>query len=355
MRRGLMKWREDELSADDIGARVGLLRSMMAERKLEAFISYTTLVRPAAVHYLTGFTPYWSDGLLLVDRGTDAPVFVTALSKRVGKWLGGVNPTCEIMHAPRPGRKIGEILARKGVRRVGALELDMIPGEHIEDLNAAARLELMEAGDLFAAVRARPSASETRLASRAEAIARRAFEELSAQATTVGDIAGPLERSVRSQGAEECYIAVAPDLAHDMRLARHHGRNPLGEIFAARISVAYNGVWTRFTRTMRRGAAYTETAATAPLRMTSDVDLSQPLADQIAASAIAARVSLTSWAVESPSGTRPLVRLAAKGYSGSIAAPYGVLSLSGRDSDGGPFLFSGLVVAGAARKDREAA
>jgi Xaa-Pro aminopeptidase len=354
MRRGLMKWREDELSADAVGARVALLRDGLVDRGLEAFLCYTTLVRPAAVHYLTGFTPYWSDGLLLVDAKGGSPVFVTALSKRVGKWLHGVNPTCEIMHAPRPGALIGKILVKRGIRRLAVLELDMMPGALVEDLTAASGFELVKANDLFAAIRARPSPSEIRLASQAEAIARHAFEELSADATTVGEIAGPLERVVRGQGAEECYIAVAPDLHKGSQLARHHHTSPLGEAFAARISVAYNGVWSRFTRTMRRGTPYAETHSARLQAIVSDLDLSQPVSEQLAASIKSTPISLDSWSIEAPVGTRPLLQVAANGHQGLIVAPYGVLSLSGHDGEG-PFLFSGLVVPRMMQEAREAA
>lgn len=141
MRRGLMQWREDELSADDVGERIDALRKAMKADRLDAFVAYTTLVRPAAVNYFTGFTPYWSDGLLLVlPQGR--PQFVTALSKRVGNWLGSVNPTCDILHSPKPGKLIGDKLREAGAKGVGAVELDMMPGILIEDLIAASSSQL---------------------------------------------------------------------------------------------------------------------------------------------------------------------------------------------------------------------
>ncbi len=51
---------------------------------MDAFVIYTNNTRPSAVNYVTGFTPYWSDALMLIGK-TGAPVFATALSQaRVG-------------------------------------------------------------------------------------------------------------------------------------------------------------------------------------------------------------------------------------------------------------------------------
>ena len=81
---------ENELPQGVLAARLDGLRAVMARDGLDAFVCYTNLVQPSAVTYLTGFTPYWSDGLLLVPR-SGAPVFATALSKRVAGWIASTN------------------------------------------------------------------------------------------------------------------------------------------------------------------------------------------------------------------------------------------------------------------------
>ena len=68
MRRGLMGWDEAELPRSVLTARLERLQAAMAHQGLEALILYTNLVRPAAVCWLTGFTPYWIESLLLVPR-----------------------------------------------------------------------------------------------------------------------------------------------------------------------------------------------------------------------------------------------------------------------------------------------
>ena len=102
MRRGLMGWNAKELPREALEERIARLRAAMASGGLDGFILYTNLVQPSAVTYLTGFTPYWSDGLLLVPK-SGAPVFATALSKRVANWIASTNPLSEIVNTPKPG------------------------------------------------------------------------------------------------------------------------------------------------------------------------------------------------------------------------------------------------------------
>lgn len=351
MRRGLMKWREDELSLADVTARVERLRAAMSANGLDAFLAYTTLVRPAAVQYFTGFTPYWSDGLLLIAR-EGKPTFVTALSKRVGNWLAGVNPTSEIAHAPRPGRKIAEVLAQNDVRRLGVLEPDMLPGTLVADLVDGTGIEIADAGEIFASVRAEPNAAETRLAARAEAIALSAFECIIADAASVGDVAGPLELAVRNAGAEECYIALAPDLGQEGLLGRHHGSTGLGEVYAVRISIAYNGVWTRVTRTLRKGEAYNRARFEALAKLADGLDPTLPMAAQIAAGR--GLLEIDGWTLEAPVGTRPLARVAYQDVDEGVRIPYGVITLRGREG-GEPYVHSALILPGSTQDRRSAA
>src|ERR1700693_546498 len=131
MRRGLMAWGGNELPQGVLMERIEGLRAVMNRGGLDGFIFYTNLVQPSAVTYLTGFTPYWSDGLLLVPNSgakPGAPIFATALSKRVAGWISSTNPVSEIVNTPKPGGAVGRRLAADGARRVGVLELDRLPG-----------------------------------------------------------------------------------------------------------------------------------------------------------------------------------------------------------------------------------
>src|SRR3954467_8567831 len=137
MRRGLMAWNPQELPLEVLDARIARLRVRMKSAGLDAFIIYPNLVRPSAVTWLTGFTPYWSEGLLLVPM-TGRLAFATALSNRVADWIRATNPVSDVVSTPRPGTLLGERLAKDAsVKRLGVLELDALPSGLADDLGAA--------------------------------------------------------------------------------------------------------------------------------------------------------------------------------------------------------------------------
>lgn len=257
MRRGLMRWEPDELPLGVLEERIGRLREAMRDDGLDALVLYTNLVRPSAVHYLTGFTPYWSEGLLLVER-EGPPIFATALSKRVAEWIRSVSPVGEIINTPQPGAVLGKRLAADpSVKRVGILELDMFPSGPYGDLSGAAPgREFVDATFLVAGVRRLKDAAERRLLARAGAIARASLQVVDpASAVDAGAAAGAVEKHARLEGAEEAYIAVAPDLAAERRMIRAAPSLRLGNLFALRASIAYKGHWVRRIRTFARDAA----------------------------------------------------------------------------------------------------
>lgn len=328
MRHGLMAWREDELSRSDVLERQRRLQAAMAAAGLDAVIVYTNHVRSAGVTFLTGFTPYWSDALLLLPaKGQTA--LATALSKRVGNWIRSTSPTVEVLHSPQPGRLVGEKLATDGGRRIGVVELDHMPGGLVEEIRAAASVDLVDASELFAGVRAVPDAAELRLATKADAIAAAAFAQAPARPTLVGDVTEALELSVRNAGAEECYVASAPDLQVDARLARTKGKTSLGTYFAVRLSVAYNGVWIRRTESFARAgmdAVLTDLSRWAA-GLADTIRLTAPLQPQIVGLEVPATLRIEDWTLEAPVGTRPLARVAAQAGQPARQPPYGVLSL----------------------------
>src|SRR5262249_61084590 len=103
----------------------------MAHDRFDAYLLYTNLVRPAAVCWLTGFTPYWIESLLLVP-GSGTPMLATALSKRVADWVKTTAWLDEIVNTPKPGTAVGQRLATLGAKRVGGLELDALPAGAFE-------------------------------------------------------------------------------------------------------------------------------------------------------------------------------------------------------------------------------
>jgi hypothetical protein len=308
MRRGLMGWNAEELPVATLEARLSRLRDEMDGAGMDAFVIYTNNVRPSAVTHLTGFTPYWSDALMLVQQ-TGAPIFATALSKRVSEWIRTTDPMSEIVNTPKPGTLLGErIKSDPLIRRVGVLEYDTLPAGLADDLAAAApAIEWIDGTALFKGLRRTVDEPERKLLARADALAVAALREAeTGQAKDAGTLAGLVEQHARLAGAEEAYIAVASDLAADRRLNRTSQPTPLADRFAVRASVAYKGCWVRRTRTFAKdgGAAKAETWLDG---VALALEAGTPIAAQLAA-----RIkelpgaSLLSWMAESCVGSYPL-------------------------------------------------
>ena len=281
MRRGLMGWSAEELPVAAIEARLARLRSAMQSAGLDAFVVYTNNTRPSAVCWLTGFTPYWSDALLLVGKA-GAPMFATALSKRVSEWIRTTDPVSDIVNTPRPGTLMGERLAKDKAKRVGVLEYDTLPAGFADDMETAAPdVEWVDGTALFSALRREPDEPERKLLARADAIAVAALREAdTGKARDAGTIAGLIEQSARLAGAEEAYIAVAPDLVADRRLNRTSQPTPLAERFAVRASISYKGCWVRRTRTFAKDTAKADAWLNGVAR---SLEAGKPISAQLAA------------------------------------------------------------------------
>jgi hypothetical protein len=323
MRHGLILWREEELSLADVKARQMRLQQAIAAAGLDGVLIYTNHVRSAGVTYVSGFTPYWSDGLVLVLRD-GLPIFLTALSKRVGEWVKSVAPTFEVAHSPFPGKLAGERLAQLKAKRLGVVELDRMPGGVVDEILSVLPVELSDATELFTAVRGKADRAELDLVRRTDDIAREAFKAGDINGRFAGDFTGPVERAVRLAGAEECYVAVAPDLSTDRRFIRT-GRQELGRTFAVRLSIAYNGVWVRRIETF---SAVSEIAA----RLSSvSAELDQaspafPANGSISAFSLPNGAELIDWHLEAPHGTRPLKVVADAQTPLATPVPYGILT-----------------------------
>jgi hypothetical protein len=311
MRRGLMGWDEAELPRSALSARLERLQAAMAREGFDALLLYTNLVRPAAVCWLTGFTPYWIESLLLVPA-SGAPMLATALSKRVADWIRTTAWLDEIVNTPKPGTAIGRRLA--GCKRVGVLELDALPAGLYDDMLAVApKVELADASAMFAAVRNHVDDAELKLIEKADALAVAALGQVDATATDAGKLAGLVEKHARLAGAEEAYIAIAPDLDLDRRLIQVSGPVPLARRFAVRASIAYKGAWVRRTRSFARDPQGMRAMASADAwlaELASYISARETLAWQIGSKGPvllrAAEVHSRGWMAESCKGSYPL-------------------------------------------------
>ena len=110
MRRGLINWDPHELPLAVLESRTQRLRAAMAAAGCDAIVLYTNFIRCAAVAWMTGFSPYWADGILIVPRDGEL-LFATTLSKRMGSWIQTVMPNATVVTSPNAGQLAGKRLS----------------------------------------------------------------------------------------------------------------------------------------------------------------------------------------------------------------------------------------------------
>jgi hypothetical protein len=260
MRRGLIARSPVELPDAVFDARLDRVRAAMRQAQLDALVVYTNNTRPAAVSWLAGFVPYWSEALLVLPRD-GAPDLVAALSFRVKSWIERVSRLDDVLHTPRIGLKAAQqIAARRPDAVVGVIDFDGLAAGIAADLREGGPgLALQDASSLFETLRASADPAEIALAMKAAAIAHRALSQ--ARGDTLNAIIAAVESDARALGAEEIYIAAAPDLAKDTRPFRIEGEAALGRTYALRATIAYKGAWIRLVRSFCERAIALEAAA----------------------------------------------------------------------------------------------
>ncbi len=321
MRRGLMAWNEAEISLAALDARAERLRAAMREDGLDGFLIYTNFPRPSAVAWLTSFTPYWSEAILYVPIEGEI-VFATALSKRVGQWARSVNPVGEIAHTPRPGVETGRRIAAAGARRIGVLEFDLFPNGVYEDCaKAATAATFVDGSAAFSRARAMIDATERSLIDHADLLARAGLAAVDPESASAGEAVAAAEEKVRLGGAEEVYVAIAPDLDRDRRFIRSIRRRAASD-------AASRCVYRRLTKgagcAASRPSRETKRAARPSLRQmpgsTKQLRVSTTASPRLAAQIAEAVASLpdatvTRWSAESCLGSYPLEAIAGEGAS----------------------------------------
>ncbi len=260
MRRGLIARSAVELPDAVFDARLDRVRRAMRTAELDALVVYTNNTRPAGVSWLAGFVPYWSEAVLVVPR-EGGLYLVAALSFRVKSWIERVSRLADVLHAPRIGLQAAQqIAAVRADAAVGVVDFDGLPAGIAEDLREGGpRLALRDASALFAPLRATADPAEIALAAKAAAIAHRALA--AARGDDLNGMIAGVESEARQLGAEEIYIAAAPDLARDARFRRIEGEAAGGKTFALRATVAYKGTWVRLVRSWCDGAMVHEATA----------------------------------------------------------------------------------------------
>jgi hypothetical protein len=342
MRRGLIARAPAELPDAALDARLARVRDAMRAAALDALIVYTNNTRPAGVSWLTGFVPYWSEALLVVPREGD-PVLVVALTYRVKTWIERTSRVADVIHTPRIGLEAGRrIAAAKADAAVGIVEFDNLSAGIVDDLaDGGPGLAVRDAGALFAQVRAQADDAEIALATRAATIAHNALSQIPRDGNDLGKMLAAAEAAARIAGAEEIYLAAAPDLAADHRLRRIEGAVACGASFAVRAGVAYRGSWVRLIRSVNRdpgaGRRAAEMLAAAVAQLPSDRGFA----------------GFRSWLVEGCRLTQPLDALMGS-HAAPTAAPLpDLVSVQARiDIDGEPVLIGAPALIGAGQPQR---
>jgi hypothetical protein len=269
MRRGLIARSKAELPDAIFAGRVERTRAAMQEADLSALVIYSNNTRAAGASWLCGFVPYWSEGVMVLTRTSD-PALVVALSKRVQSWIEATSRVASVVSTPRLGAETGRLIAAAGGGRVGVADLAGFPAGIADDLRATGAA-LEDATELYAALRGPADPAERALAAHAAAIAHDALAVILPEHGDANAVIAAVEGRARAHGAEECYVALAPDLARERRFKRIEGRAALGRSHAIRATVAYKGAWVRLARTVFRDDAKAHVANAAAERFAASV------------------------------------------------------------------------------------
>jgi Xaa-Pro aminopeptidase len=297
MRRGLIAWSKAELPESVFEARLQRLRAAMAAEKLDALVVYTNNTRTAGVSWLTAFVPYWAEGLLVVPLSGD-PLLTMAFSNRIVGWGKSVSHVARFEGGARPGLAAGKYLADCGIRHVGVADFDGLRAAVANDMTETATdAQFVDATALFERVRTQPDAAEIALTAKAGSIGQRALSLAIGSEARIGEALAAVDHEARLLGAEEVYMAAAPDLDRDPRFRRIEGTAETGRSFALRATLAYKGHWVRMTRTYFRDKA--------------DAALADRAADQFGAAVAALPIAdgfkgFRSWVIEGCRVNQPL-------------------------------------------------
>ena len=272
MRRGLMHWSQAEMPAEVLAQRVQRLQQAMSPQGLEAVLAWTNFAQPAVVHWLTHFTPYWSEAVLAVPaRGP--VVLLAALTPRVHDWIRSVCRVDRVVAAPRLGEAVARWLDEAvpdRAARIGVVGLEAAPWPVLQPvLQGRGAGVLVDAAGLYRGIRQPADTAELGLARRAQAIGQAAWDAVTPGLRDTAGLTSRVEAAARLAGAEELLLRVAPDLARSTVAVRPEPVLPLGPHYAVEMSIAYKGAWVRLARSIvRDGGA--EPAAWAAARVFFD-------------------------------------------------------------------------------------
>jgi hypothetical protein len=286
MRRGLISWSKAELPEHVLDARVARVQAAMAAAGVDILAVYTNPARESGVAWFTGFIPYWNQCVMLLPR-TGRPMLVAGMTARVRDWIMRNSHIESVANTTKLGAEAGRLIAeKKSDALVAITDLDSVPASVVEGIKAGAAT-VVDGSALLARARAPADPAEIAFASKAAAIAHAALATAHARETDGANLVAAIEGEARRQGAEEVFVALAPDVAAGRRFVRLEGTAALATTFAVRLSLAYKGTWVRMLRTLSRDAMLVHDIAAASTRFAAAIavlprtDLLQQFADYL--------------------------------------------------------------------------
>lgn len=326
MRRGLISWSLEEMPVAVLDARVAQLQAAMRAENLGAVLAYTSFAQPAAVHWLSNFTPYWSEAFLVVFPD-GAPILLASLTQRVHPWIREVCHIGDVLMVPRLGAGAAKLLGEKidAHARVGVVGLDSLPWSVAEPLfGNSPGASLIDASAMFAALRQPPDTSERKLAVHAAEIGRAALNAVPENARHASDVTAAIEAAARLAGAEEVLQRLAPDLHASAALLRMEGDAALGTQHAIELSLAYKGIWVRLARSVATGTAPASWQAAENWFANTVARIGEIQDGQLP---IAPPGKLIRWSLEASIGVLPLTVVAAKDMAATHVLGSGSLAV----------------------------
>jgi hypothetical protein len=253
MRRGLISWSKAELPEAALDARIARVQAAMGEADVDILAVYTNPARESGVAWFTGFIPYWNQCVMLLPR-VGRPILVAGMTARVRDWIMRNAHIEAVANTTKLGAETGRLIAEKASDAVVAIaDIDSVPGSVVDGIRANAAA-VIDGSLLLERARAPADPTELAFAFKAATIAHTALANAAASETEAARLVAMIDGEARRLGAEEVFVAIAPDLTANRRLIRLEGTAPLGSVFAARISLAYKGTWVRMVRTLGHDA-----------------------------------------------------------------------------------------------------
>ena len=327
MRRGLMSWSEAEMPREVLQGRVRRLQQAMRARGLGAVLAYTSFARPAVVHWLCNFTPYWSEAMLVVPARGE-PTLLASLTPRVHDWIRSMAHLGEVRSAPKLGDAaasfLGESLGPQGA--AGVVGLDLLPASVAQPLVSSGH-SLVDFSAEFRSLRQPADAFELSLARKALGLAGQALAEAPQDAADTSALARQMERSARLGGAEEVLIRVAPDLSQGSALLRLERPMELGSAWAVELALAYKGAWVRLGRSVARSGAVPGDWRDREAAFEAAMARLRPAQGTAPSAAGPLTDSACSWLLQASVDAHPLAAVALGDRLGAVDLPPGALAM----------------------------